>query len=148
MEDKKFFKVTCKCGHTGSRKTYIPKTFPIKASNAKEAAQIARWIPRCKHHHKDCIIEVKQCSYEDYIELKKMNKEDPYFSCSCIQEQKLLGIDYLFLEDPHYKERYDSELNYKRDICENYYYGKKKIKHPKQYMKNIYYNQSRIMEAD
>lgn len=40
MNVKKYYKVTCKCGHTGSKKTYIPITFPVVAINGKEAASI------------------------------------------------------------------------------------------------------------
>ena len=44
------FAVICKCGHVG-RNNYILITFPVIANSKKEAARIARSIPRCKHHH-------------------------------------------------------------------------------------------------
>ena len=49
-----FYLVTTKCGHVG-KGHYVPITFPIKAENGKEAAKIARMLPRVKHHHWDAI---------------------------------------------------------------------------------------------
>lgn len=146
MKVERYYKVTCKCGHTGSKKTYIPITFAIKAVDGRETASKARQIPRCKHHHKDCILEVVKCTYEDFLAQIKINDSNPYLSCSCIQDQKLLNIEDQLVEDPHYVNRKDKKKNYD-DERSVYYYGKKRIKHPKKYMTNIYYNQSRLMEA-
>ncbi len=147
MVVERFYKVTCKCGHTGSRKTYIPITFAIKANNGKEAAAKARQIPRCKHHHKDCIQDVVECTYDEYLEQIKINNLNPYLSCKCIQEQKKLHIEDQYIEDPHYlDEREEMEDNYEI-VGKVYYYRKERIKHPKKVMRNIYYNQSRMMEV-
>lgn len=144
MNVLKYFKVTCKCGHTGSRKTYIPITFPVVANNGKEAASIAREKPRCKHHHKDCVQKVEQCTLNEFLDQIKENKNNPYLSCRNIQEQKMLGIEDQFVIEP----KYSDELNEEEDLnTKPYYYRKKKIKHPKKYMTNIYDYQSRLVEA-
>ena len=51
----KFFRVTCKCGHVG-RQFFVRVDFPVNADSGKEAAEIARFIPRVKHDHKDAIL--------------------------------------------------------------------------------------------
>ncbi len=85
----KFFKVACKCGHVGS-KYFIRISFPIIATCGKDAASIARYIPRVKHDHKDAILECKKISYEEYLELQRINKKDPYLKCECKQDQELI----------------------------------------------------------
>ena len=45
----KFYAVVTKCGHVGNGK-YREVTFPINADSGKDAAEIARWIPRVKYH--------------------------------------------------------------------------------------------------
>ena len=61
----KYYAVTCKCGHVGKH-TYMPITFPIKASDGKEAARVARTFPRVKHDKKDAILDVREIDYEEY----------------------------------------------------------------------------------
>lgn len=146
MNVKKYYKVTCKCGHTGSKKTYIPITFPVVAINGKEAASIARMIPRCKHNHKYCVLNVEECSYSEYILQEKVNSENPYLKCKCIQDQKLLNLDDLFVEDPH-AYKVEKELKFEDGIHKSYFYGKERIRKPKQYMKNIYQSNQNYLEA-
>ena len=62
----KFYAVVTKCGHVGNGK-YREVTFPINTDSGKEAAEIARWIPRVKHHKKDAIINVTEISYDYYM---------------------------------------------------------------------------------
>ena len=81
-----YFAVTTKCGHVGRGK-YIIKTFAVEAANGKEAAKLGRWMPRVKHHNKLCILDVKKITYEVYLDLLKVNKDDPYMQCHNIQEQ-------------------------------------------------------------
>lgn len=83
---KKYYKVLTKCGHVG-RNGYVPIQFAIVAENGKEAAKIARDMPRVKHHHKDAILKVEEISKNIYIEIKKANTNDPYLHCHSIQEQ-------------------------------------------------------------
>jgi len=85
--NKNNYAVTVKFGHVG-RNNYIVKTIPVKASNGKEAANIARWSARVKHHAKDAIIDVKKISNNEYEVLKTIKENDPYFHCSNIQQQR------------------------------------------------------------
>ena len=72
----KFYKVTCKCGHVG-KKWFIRISFPVNAESGKEAAQIARSIPRVKHDHKDAILGCVEIDYEEYLLLQVINSKDP-----------------------------------------------------------------------
>jgi len=71
------YAVLCKCGHVG-RDRYMPIWFPVIASSKREAAEIAREIPRVKHGHKDAIQELKQICLNEYLDLERRNREDPY----------------------------------------------------------------------
>jgi len=87
-ENLNYFKVVCKCGHVG-RQHYVPIQFAVIAESKKEAARIAREFPRVKHQHKDAILNIYQISYEDYLELKEINNNDPYLHCHSKKEQNL-----------------------------------------------------------
>ena len=84
----KYYRVTCKCGHVGIKR-FIRIMFPVEAENGREAASIARQLPRVKHDHKDAILDCKEIDYEEYIILQKINRHDPYLCCKCVQEQNL-----------------------------------------------------------
>ncbi len=86
--------VTAQFGHVG-RNNYIIKTIPVYAENGKEAAYKVRWMGRVKHDRKDAIINVRKCTYEEYMEQKENNANDPYFKVHSRQEQEALceGID-------------------------------------------------------
>lgn len=131
MNCKKYFKVRCKCGHTGSRDTYILIDFPLVAEDAKSAAKEARWLPRCKHHHKDCVRLVEEISYDEFVSLKNKNKEDPYLSCTSSQQQRMFGLDSRFIKEETIINKKiknkDSKTN--KDI----YIGKEKIRNPKKF---------------
>ncbi len=88
MEAKtKFYKAVCMCGHVGRNK-YIPIAFAITAKSGKDAAKIARDMPRVKHHMKYAVLSCTEIDEEQYKELKRINSEDPYLSCKNIQEQR------------------------------------------------------------
>ena len=82
-----FFEVKAKCGHVGKNK-YIVKNFYNKTDNAKKAAFIIRNTPRVKHNHKDAIRQVREITYEEYIEGVKQNKKDLYFHIHNSSDQK------------------------------------------------------------
>lgn len=125
----KLYKVTAKCGHVG-RNFFVIKDFPIKASNGKEAAKIARNIPRVKHHHKDAILNVNEISVEEYERLIVENNNDPYFHCVNVQEQR------------QYEEVIYSEQCVEHATNEvkgkTIYFGKELLRNPKKYMNSYY----------
>ena len=137
----KCYEVLCKCGHVG-RKNYIPIAFPVCANSKKEAAKIARDIPRVKHHHKDAILDVKEITYEEYEILLEHNRNDEYLLCHNIQQQNQLNLSERLIEDPHYQT--DTLLT----VLENKIkvYKKQKVKNPKKFFKNICW-QDNYMEA-
>lgn len=84
---EKYFIVTAKCGHV-RKSNYILIDFAVIADTRKEAASKVIKYKRVKHHHKDVIRDVKEVSFEEYIEQKRRNNEDPYLHCKNIQEQR------------------------------------------------------------
>lgn len=86
-DGNRYFAVTCKCGHV-RKKYYIPITYAVLAKNRKEAAAIARDIPRVKHNHPDAILENVEISYIDFLEQKKINQNDPYLNAHSRKEQE------------------------------------------------------------
>lgn len=130
--NKRYYKVKCKCGHVG-RNYYIPIDFPVVASNGREAAKIARNFPRCKHHHKDCILEVVEISKEDYVQLQTLNDEDPFLHCHSIQQQRLIVLENR--KEPEIKK---CPRCVKEEIEHKVFDGKTKIRKPKMYIRFSY----------
>lgn len=91
----RYWKVEAKCGHV-RKSRYIIKTFYVNAEDGREAADIARWKPRVKHHDKKAISSVKEITHEEYQVGLKSSLNDPFFLCHSKQEQKAncIGIDY------------------------------------------------------
>lgn len=98
----KFFRVTCKCGHVG-KQFFIRIDFPVNAESGKEAAEIARSIPRVKHDHKDAVLNCVEIDKEEYLILQKINNNDPYLQCKNPQEQAHI---YGFVERLETEPRY------------------------------------------
>lgn len=120
-----YYKVETKCGHVG-KENYIIINFPIKADSKKEAAKIAREIPRVKHNYKDAILGVNEITLEEYKQLCKANSNDPYLKCKNKQEQNLIiGLEERII----YKEEFDEEI----ELCVWKY--KKPIRNVKKYLK-------------
>ena len=129
---KKYYSVRVKCGHVG-KKFYIPVTFAIIAESAKEAARIAREMPRVKHDHKDAIQSVLEISQEEYIALRQQNDSDPYLQCKSVQEQRMIETIYDRLVEEDREER----EQYRKDKTEaRYYLGKKPIRNIKSFVKS------------
>lgn len=82
----KYYKVGVKCGHVGRHK-YITKIFAIMAESGKEAAYIARWMPRVKHNDKYAILFCKEIEEKEFNNLQEVNRNDPYLNCKSHQEQ-------------------------------------------------------------
>lgn len=126
--DKRYFKVTCKCGHVGI-KYFIRVSFPIIATCGKDASSIARLIARVKHDHKDAILDCKEITYEEFLELKIINRNDPYLTCSCKKEQEMIEDFSSRLElEPRYlkKEKRNKRESVKYRLKKQYYTLKEK----------------------
>ena len=122
-----YYAVTAKFSHVGRNKTII-KTVAVKAESGKDAAYRVRWMGRVKHHAKDAIIDVKAISQEEYELLRECVNEDPYFSCSNIQEQRLEcdGIEDEIIEMRHDEIDYEKrEINRKNKV--NFQKRKQKV---------------------
>lgn len=82
-----YFEVVTKCGHVG-RHRYYRGVFYLKAENGKEAARIARELPRVKKDHKDAILECNEISEAEYKEGLEKIKNEIYFQIKGKKVQK------------------------------------------------------------
>ena len=118
MNENKYYKVVTKCGHVG-RRFYVPVQFAIIAESGKEAARIARELPRVKHQHKDAILQVKEISYEEFQAINEVNKNDPYLQCHSKQEQNALcDMASRIVEDPHFTKPIKHDKKERRERIE------------------------------
>jgi len=124
--NKKYYAVKCKCGHVG-RHNYILITYGIIAESAKEAAFIARWLPRCKHHHKDCIREVTEITIDEYIQIRLINNLDPYLNCSSRKQQKTHDVSGRVFPEEEKELENNISIN-------KVYKGKLSIRKPKKFL--------------
>ena len=128
----KAYQVTAKCGHVG-KNYYAVKDFPVIAEDGKDAARLTRYFPRVKHHQKDAILDVVEITWEEYNALVLKNKQDPYFHCSNVQEQRMY-------EEVVYSEIVEEKT--KSSISNKIiYHGKEIIRNPKKYFRNICYKE-------
>ena len=84
-----YYIVKAVCGHVGKGMA-VDKDFAVRANSGKEAASIARTLPRVKHDMKYAIKSVLKVCYEDYINQRSLNDSDPYLRCLNRQEQNYL----------------------------------------------------------
>ena len=91
MNENKKYIVSTKCGHVGNNK-YIVIDFAVSAKSAKEAAGIARNIPRVKHHWKNAIEEVREVTPEEYYNQININKEAKPILIKTARKTKLFSI--------------------------------------------------------
>ena len=84
-----YYLVLAKTGHV-SRKFYMPISFCVIAENGREAAKIARTIPRVKRNHKDAILSVTKVTKEEYDLQREINNNDPYLLCKSKHEQNAI----------------------------------------------------------
>lgn len=116
---KKYYIVQAKCGHVGRGK-YTVKSFTVTAYDSNEAKEIVRWIPRVLHHHKNAIENVLEVSIEEYKIQCKTNREDLYFKCRSIQEQRESELElelfdkYEVVDKELRKEKRVARINYKK----------------------------------
>ena len=131
-----YFNVLCKAGHLG-RRFYMPIWFPVEAENGREAARIARYIPRVKHDHPDAIIDCVEIDYEQYVNQQMINREDPYLRCKSRHEQDQimsLIIDRI-LPDNHQSR--GGRQNYKKNRV-NLFVQAKRLEGLQDYYERIY----------
>ena len=132
MEENKgmrFYEVIAKCGHVG-RKNYALKSFAVKAENGRDAAKMTRDFPRVKHHHKDAIQNVIEIDEDRFYELVTKNGLDPYFHCTCVQEQKMYHDYDIYKEEKYLEEEAEEYLG------KTVFIGKTLVRKPKRYIKN------------
>lgn len=139
--DKKYFAVDAKCGHVGKNK-YVIKTFPVYASNRRDAAKLVRNFPRVKHHHKDAILNVSTISLDKYLEIKSRNDLDPYFHCTCVQDQRMY-------EEPEIFDEVEFIDNFRKKKVEKshkpIFIGKMEVRNPKRYYTKFLQNITRCI---
>lgn len=106
---KNCYEVRCKGGHVG-KDFYYPMFLYIEAESGKEAAWIARYTPRVKHDHKDCVLGVQKISHEELLDGRRRNHEDGYYRSHSKQD---------FLSRcPDYQERLIPETHGRLDEYE------------------------------
>jgi len=128
------FEVCAKCGHVG-RNNYVEKIFAVRAKDAREAARIARAIPRVKHHHKDAIRYVVEVSEERFLEIWEMNANDPYLHCGSIQEQRRTCGEMAVISELGSYSRDRNESDNGDGFGKRLYDGKKAIRNPRKYFR-------------
>lgn len=103
---QRYFVATMKGGHV-RRSHYVVFWHYMKACSFEEAKEICKNLPRAKKDHKDFILEMKEITYEEYLEGRKKELNDPYLRCSNRQEQDLIydQIESRIFPDPHYFEK-------------------------------------------
>ena len=99
QQTENYYSVEAKCGHVG-RSRFIRIFFPVHASSAKKAAEVARNFPRVKRNHKDCILSVRKIDYECYMSLWRQNSLDPYLRCHSKHEQNCLDLSSRLEREP------------------------------------------------
>ncbi len=132
--ENNLYAVTTMCGHVG-RNNYIEITFPVSAENGREAAKIARWIPRVKHHVKNAILSVKKISREEYDDLILKNHEDNYLSVNSRQDQNFYCEN---IEERISKSEMNFEEKYDRNEKVKYKLKKQKILEESFVKSNLY----------
>jgi hypothetical protein len=130
MNENKKYIVSTKCGHVGNNK-YIVIDFAVSAKNAKEAARIARNIPRVKHHWKNAIEQVREVTPEEYYNQIETNNEDGYLKSKSIQDQRSNCEDIFERVHDRYTDMTETEKWKKRH--ERIKYQMKKLEIIKRY---------------
>ena len=98
----KYYKVIARCGHVKPSNYYLGDLYFV-AENAKDAAKQCRNAPRVKHDHKFAIMDVIEITKEQFVEGIESHKDNPYWNCRNIQEQRMYMDD---IEDNIYPEEW------------------------------------------
>lgn len=83
----KYFEIVAKCGHVGKGFYYEGHLF-IKGHDEIEVAKRVKNYARVKKNHKDYILDSNEIGYEEYIIGLESMRNDPYFTCKNIRDQK------------------------------------------------------------
>ena len=130
---KKYYLVTAKCGHV-RKGNYIPVVFAVEAESGKEAAAIARQIPRVKHDHKDAILSLYEVSREEFEKQALINKHDPYLKATNRHDHETLSV--LFEHRIQPETRMDKNKAANREVSNNtMHYGKERIRNPRKWLR-------------
>lgn len=116
-----YYIVDAMCGHVGSG-MYVEKSFPFATATMSEAAQACKEIPRVKHDNKRAILNVREVSYEEYLEQQKINDEDPYLQAKCRRDYFAAGLSY---EECKSMDEIDGAIKRKRNNKYDDYCSKK-----------------------
>jgi len=133
----RLFEITVKAGHGDQGRKgqgyFIPITFAIAAVDGKAAAEIARWMPRVKHHDRFAVLSLKEIDQERFDEIIKDNDADLFLKVTSKQEQRLLIGD---LSDRVVWEDEPKQYNRKEAYTgKTKFYKKSEIKNPKRFAK-------------
>lgn len=131
---KKYYIVIAKCGHVG-RAFFVPVPFGVCASSGKEAAELARELPRVKHDYKDAIIGVKEVDEKTYLQRRTKNYYDLYLNIDNSSEAKIIRA---YMQPRIFKtqkrlemENEPYELRQVRKVGKTYKLHQKHVKHKK-----------------
>jgi hypothetical protein len=129
--ENKYFIVTAKCGHV-RRANYIPIDFPLVAPNGKQAAAIARQLPRVKHDHKDAILNVREVSQNEFTQQSFINKNDPFLRITNRRDHEaLMSLFEHRIEHEFNNTQYKSA--HSKDSNKIIHFGKERIRNPKKW---------------
>ena len=87
----KYYKVTAKYGHVGKGFYYLVDLF-IKAENGRDAAKVARKMPRVKHEHKDAALNVREIDLDTYLMRKEAARKKSIFSVKALRNNLSIGM--------------------------------------------------------
>jgi len=125
QKKKGYFLVCCKCGHVG-RSNFIRLVFPVRASDAREAAVLGRQRPGVKHDHPDAVLWVKEAEKIEFMAAESKIKNDIYWK-SARHNQGLL-INRLETEPRHQAViKAVSDEKARRSISRNFHLNKNKV---------------------
>ncbi len=120
--NKRYFKVTAKCGHVG-KGNYVPIAFAVRAESRSEASQKVMGYHRVKKQLNDAIISCEEIDKKSYKELMHVNAENPYLKCKCNRQQReIMDFVSLICKNEYNEERRKIEpaksMKYRRTIYE------------------------------
>ena len=102
--NNKYFKVIAKCGHVG-KGNYVPVAFAVKAESRSAASQKVMCYHRVKKQLKDATISCEEIDKHSYMELMRVNANDPYLHCKCKRQQREIEDFISLICNNEYREK-------------------------------------------